>query len=274
MLSSTDTVEAGVMAEHLNQINDERKGVVGSMVREIKKTISERSDALRNVIVLGNPEWKPSLLGLVANSFSDEHNRPVFLWGRDTSTVEGGVAMIKGSCRSGGDINIFKLMEHASDILAEYGGHKQAAGFSIMQDNIHLLENRLNKAYDELVQSGGEDEPIYIDKNLSMEHVDWRLYSNIEKLAPFGMDNPKPLFMFQNSEILSLKQFGKEKNHLEIIFKNTKGRPVTAIAFFCTPEKFAAKLEMGNKVNVIAHVEKSTFRNFPELRLRIVDIMD
>jgi len=50
------------------------------MVREIKKTISEREDALRDVIVLGSPEWKPSLLGLVANSFSDEHNRPVFLW--------------------------------------------------------------------------------------------------------------------------------------------------------------------------------------------------
>jgi single-stranded-DNA-specific exonuclease len=268
MLSSTDVTEAGVLAEHLNTINDERKGVVGSMVRDIKKTIAERSDALRNVIVLGNPEWKPSLLGLVANSFSDEHNRPVFLWGRpaaaEAKAGEGHSSILKGSCRSGGDVNIFKLMEHASDILAEYGGHKQAGGFSITQDNLHLLEDRLNVAYDELVKSGSEDESIYIDKNLQMENVDWRLYSNIEKLAPF---------MFENSEILSSKQFGKEKNHLEVTFKNTKGRPVTAIAFFCTPDKFAAKLDAGNKVTVVAHIEKSTFRNFPELRLRIVDIV-
>ena len=60
---------------------------------------------------------------------------------------------------------------------------------------------------------------------------------------------------------------------MEITFKNTKGRPVTAIAFFCTPDKFKAKLEAGNRINVVAHVEKSTFRNFPELRLRIVDIV-
>jgi single-stranded-DNA-specific exonuclease len=271
MLSSTDVTEAGVLAEHLNKINDERKGVVGSMVRDIKKTISLREDALRNVIVLGNPEWKPSLLGLVANSFSDEHNRPVFLWGRDTGSST--VPMIKGSCRSGGDVNIYKLMEHASDILTEYGGHKQAGGFSIIQDHIHLLEGRLNTAFDELVKQGNEDEPIYIDKVLKIEDVDWRLYTHIEKLAPFGIENPKPLFQFENAEIVSSKQFGKEKNHLEITFKNSRGRAVQAIAFFSHGDKFSADLSAGKKINLIAHVEKSTFRNFPELRLRIVDIV-
>lgn len=271
MLSSTDVTEAGVLAEHLNKINDERKGVVGSMVKEIKKTISEREDALRNVIVLGSPEWKPSLLGLVANSFSDEHNRPVFLWGRDTGS--GSVPMIKGSCRSGGDVNIHKLMEHAKDILTEYGGHKQAGGFSLIQDNIHLLEDRLNKAFEELNEEGLEDEPVYIDKILSIENVDWKLFSHIEKLAPFGIDNLKPLFKFENAEIISSKQFGKEKNHLEITFKNSRGRAVQAIAFFSHGDKFSVELAPGNKINLIAHVEKSTFRNFPELRLRIVDII-
>lgn len=289
MLSSTDVTEASVLAEHLNKINDERKGVVGSMVKDIKKTISEREDALRNVIVLGNPEWKPSLLGLVANSFSDEHNRPVFLWGRDTSN--GGSNMIKGSCRSGGDVNIARLMEEVADILTEYGGHKQAGGFSISQDNIHLLEGRLNRAFDELSKKGREEEKIFIDKQLSIEAVDWKLWSVIEKLAPFGMDNPKPLFIFENAEIVSSKQFGKDKNHLEIIFKNTRGRNVSAIAFFSHHDKFfptsrlltsgvgkptesvGSRFSAGQKINLVAHVEKSTFRNFPELRLRIVDII-
>ncbi len=271
MLSSTDVTEAGVLAEHLNTINDERKGVVGSMVREIKKTIADREGLMRNVIVLGNPEWKPSLLGLVANSFSDEHNRPVFLWGREGGN--GKVPLIKGSCRSGGDVNIYKLMEHASDILTEYGGHKQAGGFSLTQDNIHLLEERLNLAFTELSQKGGEDEPIYIDKSLSIGDVDWKLYTHIEKLAPFGMNNPKPLFQFEQAEVVSSKQFGKEKNHLEIVFMRPNGKPLQAIAFFSHPDKFVSSISTGQKINLIAHIEKSTFRNFPELRLRIVDIV-
>jgi single-stranded-DNA-specific exonuclease len=181
--------------------------------------------------------------------------------------------MIKGSCRSGGDVNIHKLMEHASDILDEYGGHKQAGGFSLVQDNIHLLEDRLNLAFDELVKQGGEDDPIFIDKVLKIEDVDWRLYTHIEKLAPFGIENPKPLFQFIDAEIISTKQFGKEKNHLEITFKNTRGRAVQAIAFFSHADKFSTDLVVGSKINLIAHIEKSTFRNFPELRLRIVDII-
>ena len=100
LLSTTDEAEAGVLAEHLNNKNDERKGLVASMVKEIKKKIKERYEdtdiEMHRVIVLGNPEWKPSLLGLVASSFSDEHDRPVFLWGReggdDSSIIKGNIS--------------------------------------------------------------------------------------------------------------------------------------------------------------------------------------
>ncbi len=269
MLSSEDVTEAGALAEHLNTINDERKGVVGSMVKEIKKKIQERSDVLRNVIVLGSPEWKPSLLGLVANSFSDEHNRPVFLWGREGN---GTSTMIKGSCRSGGDVHIVKLMEEAKDVFEEFGGHKGAGGFSISQDNIHLLEERLNLAFDVLLQSNTTDD-IMIDNKLPITAVNWNTYSSIENLAPFGMDNQKPLFLFEKAEIVSSKQFGKEKNHLEIVLKNPRGRNVQAIAFFADPSKFGVSLEAGSTIDLVAHLEKSTFRNFPELRLRIVDVL-
>ena len=121
-----------------------------AIFREIKKKIHERDEEMKNVLVLGNPEWKPSLLGLVANSFSDEHNRPVFLWGREGSN---GSTIIKGSCRSGGDVDIVKLMEKAKDVFLEYGGHKGAGGFSVSQENIHTLEEKLNEAFLKLKQN-------------------------------------------------------------------------------------------------------------------------
>ena len=69
-----------------------------------------------------------------------------------------------------------------------------------------------------------------------------------------------------------MKLFGKEQNHLELKFKNSKNSDVTAIAFFSTGDKFEVPVEVGNNINLIATLEKSQFRNFPELRLRIVDI--
>ncbi|MDQ5969206.1 MAG: single-stranded-DNA-specific exonuclease [Patescibacteria group bacterium] len=274
LMSTTDEVEAGVLAQHLNNKNDERKGVVGSMVKEIKKKIADRDETMKHVLVFGNPEWKPSLLGLVANSFSDEHNRPVFFWGREGSN---GSAIIKGSCRAGGDTDVVSLMEKVKDVFVDYGGHKGAGGFSVMQENIHTLEDRLNEAFLELAREHSTAEALattatLLDKKLSLNEVSWDTYRLIEGFAPFGLANPKPLFLFENIKISNVKLFGKEQNHLELKFKNSKNSDVTAIAFFSTPDKFTVPLGVGDNINLVATLEKSQFRNFPELRLRIVDI--
>lgn len=269
LLSTTDEAEAGMLAEHLNNKNDERKGVVGSMVKEIKKRIHERDEEMKNVLVLGNPEWKPSLLGLVANSFSDEHNRPVFLWGREGSN---GDTIIKGSCRSGGNVNIVSLMEKVKDVFIEYGGHSGAGGFSVLQENIHTLEEKLNQAFLELKNEIKGEIDILVDKKLLLSDVNWDTYGCVEKFAPFGFENPKPLFLFENVEISAVKLFGKEKNHLEIKLISEGKKDVTAMAFFSGPEKFSIPVLAGSKINLVATLEKSNFRNFPELRLRIVDI--
>jgi single-stranded-DNA-specific exonuclease len=217
--------------------------------------------------VFGNPEWKPSLLGLVANSFSDEHNRPVFFWGR-----EGGEdGLLKGSCRAGGNTNVVALMEKVKDIFVDYGGHKGAGGFSVLQENIHHLEERLNQAFVELSNTNELDEAVLVDKKISPDDVTWDTYSHVEKFAPFGLDNPKPLFILENIELSNVKTFGKENNHLEIKFKNSKGKDITAIAFFSTPETFG-NIKKGDSRSVVGTLEKSNFRNFPELRMRIVDI--
>ncbi len=267
-LSTTDEAEAGMFAEHLNKINDERKGVVGSMVKEIKKKIEARDTEMKKVLVFGNPEWKPSLLGLVANSFSDEHERPVFFWGRNGES-EG---VLKGSCRSGGETDIVKLMEKAKDVFVDFGGHKGAGGFSVLQENIHTLEERLNEAFIELMQEDKIILDTLLDKKVSLDDVNWNTYRSVEKFAPFGLENPKPLFLFENISVSAMKLFGKEKNHLELKFRNSNGKDVTAIAFFQTGEKFPISVKEGSSINMVATLEKSEFRNFPELRLRIVDI--
>ena len=156
---------------------------------------------MKNVLVLGNPEWKPSLLGLVASSFSDEHNRPVFLWGRSTSegeeytepsraNVEKSNSIIKGSCRSGGEINVFELMEKAKDVFVEFGGHAGAGGFSVAQENIHTLEKKLNESFLKLKKENCVAE-ILVDKKLRLRDVDWNLYDTVARFAPFGFENPK-----------------------------------------------------------------------------------
>jgi len=268
LLATDDVVEAGEASDHLNRINDERKGVVASLVKEIRKHLHarEENNSLGKVIVLGNPEWKPALLGLAANSIIDDFKRPVFLWGRN------GDSIIKGSCRSDGSVNLMVLMEKAKDSLLQFGGHKLAGGFAVSNENIHTLEEVLNNAYEE-VKDVYEEEPVWIDKKLNLEDVTFDLYNAVSKLAPFGVGNPKPVFLFESVEVDSVKQFGKEKNHLEISFKKSDEKILKAISFFSKPDSFDVVPEAGRKINLIVTLEKSTFGRYPELRLRIIDII-
>lgn len=284
LLATGDEVEADQLAEHLNAINDERKGTVAALAKEIKKIVRERySEKTNRVMVIGNPSWRPALLGLAANTCANEYGCPVFLWGRDGDNI------IKGSCRSGEQANLVELMSRtAAGTFLQYGGHAFSGGFSVANEKIHTLEEELNRAYEEARANYGKSEECFVDQELSLEEANWDTYRTIEKLAPFGTGNPKPVFIFRDVTPKEVRHFGKEKNHLELVFEQPtdKSLPsrtpyslyrrenkISAICFFKTAADWGREVAAGKPLSLVATFEKSMFKNFPELRLRIVDII-
>lgn len=268
LLATDDENEAEKFAIHLDHINNERKGTVAALVKEVKKHVHERyGEKPEKVIVIGNPQWKPALLGLAANTCSEEYGVPVFLWGRDGDDV------IKGSCRAAGTVHLLKLMQGVPPgIFLQFGGHAESGGFSVQAQAIHNLERNLSEVFEKMRGEKREDIE-YVDTDINPDDVNYDTYRVVERLGPYGTGNPKPLFMFRDIILSNVKLFGKENNHLEVSFLKSNGRPVNAIAFFSTPESFQAKVATGSKVSLVGTMEKSMFRGRPELRLRIVDIL-
>lgn len=265
MLSVTDEALAGARAERLHKLNNERKGIVAAMTKELKKRLSEMVE-IPEVLVLGNPEWRPSLVGLCANSLADEYSRPVFLWGRD------GNGVIKGSCRSGGEVSLVKLMTAAAEHFTENGGHHGAGGFSVGEDSIHHLPQALNDIYGTLGAKALNDDEMIIDGRLNLEEVDDSLVKILQSLAPYGVGNPKPLFAFSKITPSRVEQFGKNQEHLKLLF-NTGRRDLEAIAFFTKVEKYQKPPQAGEPLNLLAQVEESFFMGRRQIRLRIIDIV-
>lgn len=257
LLSTEDQAEAEQLAEHLEKINHERKGLVASIVKATKQELSKREE-LGAVIVIGNPDWRPSLMGLVANSLVEEYLRPVFVWGRD------GDGVLKGSCRSYNGYDLFVLMNEAKDSFLEFGGHAGAGGFSVTLEQLITLEENLSRAL-EALESNAEEEKGGVA--ISLSDVGENLWQTVSQFAPFGMGNEKPVFKISNAPIKSVRQFGKENNHLEI----SLGNGIKAIAFFSDLSTYSLSTSQLS-CTLHAHLEKSYFRNRPELRLRIVNI--
>ncbi|MEK7538642.1 MAG: single-stranded-DNA-specific exonuclease RecJ [Patescibacteria group bacterium] len=268
LLASTDEREAEEFADHLTHLNETRKGLVASMVKEARKHIEHRNtnEDLRGVIVIGNPEWRPGLAGLVASSLVEAYARPVFVWGR----AEDGT--IKGSCRSDGTVNLVELMTSVTEgFFVNVGGHALAGGFSLLQDGVHTMEDELVRAYQK-VRFEKEKAEWTIDATLSFDDVNWSTWKIIEQFAPFGIGNPKPTFLFEGVHLADVRRFGKERAHLELAFENSRGVRVLAILFFATDKKYEA-LVSGDKVDLVATFDLNTFRGKRELRLRIVNVM-
>jgi single-stranded-DNA-specific exonuclease len=263
LLVATDEGEANEYAKHLDNINNERKGMVASIVKEAKKKIKEKFENFgeTKIIVLGNPNWRPALLGLVANSISDEYRRPVFLWGR-----EGG-EFIKGSCRSDGVTNLVAIMERTKDVFIEFGGHKLSGGFSVNHEKIHILEETLIEAS---THTQIEAEDILVDAEIGLKDVNEETTNKISKLAPFGVGNEKPIFIFRNIIPEKINYFGKAKEHLSVNLRDGS-HTTRAISFFTSPDQFGDNLKEGIKTNLVANIEKSDFGGRREIRLRIVD---
>ncbi len=271
MLSTDDEATADDAVRHLHKINDERKGVVAAMVREIKKYVNgnllEDGKLRVPVIVKGNPDWSPSLLGLAASSIVEAYGCPVFLWGRGEGDE------LKGSCRSDGSASVVDLMTALpAGILEAFGGHMMAGGFVLSMAGVDDLESALVEAYKNNMNSAVDSFQKIVDMTASVNDVSWRLHDELDKMAPFGIGNEKPVFMFHNAEVSDIFRFGKEKNHIKLIFKKSDGGEVSAIQFFVAESPKFANLKFGDKINLVACLEKSTFGGKRELRLRVVDL--
>lgn len=270
LLSTTDETEAGIFTDHLHGINEERKGIVASMVKELNKRIADRLDYEKHpVLVIGDPRWKPSLLGLAANTLMEKYKRPVFLWGREDGTE------IKGSCRSDGSVDLVEMMQAVpAGVFTQFGGHAMSGGFAVVHDRIHHLEEELHAAYLKKKKNGEVcGAPVFVDAVLGLDDVTWENFRQLEKMMPFGLGNEKPIFLFENVTVESVRQFGKKAEHLELAFRNTAGDKISAIGFFAKPEDFENVPAAAKKVNLVASLEKSVFGGRTELRLRIIDII-
>lgn len=265
LLTATDEGAAGQYVDHLEHLNNERKGVVATMTRELHGRLSELPE-LPPVLVFGNPLWRPALVGLTANKLAEEYERPVFLWGRDGNNV------IKGSCRSGGGASVVKLMEHAAHVFHEYGGHHASGGFSVVDEYIFHLPETLNASFTALGNEVVVPSDLTVDAELRLEDIYGRVRDIQRSLAPFGTGNPRPLFAFPLVTPLSVEQFGKTKEHLKLVFKTPHGT-VEAIAFYKTAADCTVVPEPERPVTLIAHIEESFFMGRRTTRLRLVDIV-
>ncbi|QNE66444.1 single-stranded-DNA-specific exonuclease RecJ [Fusobacterium hwasookii] len=170
-----------------------------------------------SVIFLSSPKWHPGVTGVVSSRLTIKFNIPVVL-----VAIEGDYG--KASCRSVGDISIFNLLSDVKNLLERYGGHDLAAGFVIHKENISKVKEYFINAIPKIKLENNKNKKDYeknFDFELSIEDLGDKTFEFMEKMGPFGSNNPHPLFFDRNLKLDDIKKFGVDFRHFNgIIYKN------------------------------------------------------
>lgn len=266
LFTTADEARADELAKELEALNRSRRAKGAAITRAVKERLAERAE-IPPVIAMGDPDWRPGLLGLVANSVAEEYGRPVFLWGR-----EGGLTM-KGSCRAGGSVSVVALIEAAGDTFVSGGGHKASGGFTLAEHAVYDFEERMGRALEALSHEEEGRVEAFADGELSARDASRELLSRLERLAPFGMGNPKPVFAFRDVSIERVTWFGKGEEHLKVLIAHD-GATIEGVSFYARRELGAscAALSPGKRASVLGCLERDQFARGQPVRLRLTAV--
>lgn len=210
LLLTKDKKEALEIAGYLNEENQSRQsleqGILDEALAELEKQGNPDKDKF---IMLASKNWHPGVIGIVASRLAEKFYRPTIM-----ISLENGIG--KGSGRSIAGFNLYAALETVKDYLISFGGHEMAAGLTLEEKNISVVRDLMNRYADIELQEKDMIPVLKVDAELSWQDINQELIKNISTMAPFGYQNPYPVFALRGKQISGCREVGSNGNHLKL----------------------------------------------------------
>jgi single-stranded-DNA-specific exonuclease len=259
LLITYDKREADLISAKLEGFNNKRKKIQEKIYREAMDILRSCDLESSAGIVVSGADWHEGVIGIVASKIVEDFCRPAILIAKKDEVC-------RGSGRSIPGFNIMDCLKGLSDFLEEFGGHSQACGMSIKKEKIEAFGKAFNE---EVRRKMGEEilsKELLIDFPLLLDSVNENLVKHLEALAPFGVENPKPVFSVSDIELVGSPAI-VGANHLKFIVKY-KDRYFSGIGF-----------SLGDKIEFVKERKKISIAYTPfidewngKVSLKIYDI--
>ncbi|MFD1125646.1 single-stranded-DNA-specific exonuclease RecJ [Lentilactobacillus raoultii] len=262
LLSTFDEQRATELAEFANQQNDRRKSLVDRIYQQAIQMVGS-TVAEKTLVVVGD-NWHQGVLGIVASKLVEKYSRPAIVLTSQEESNE-----LKGSGRSVDSFDLFKAIEPIRDQTVGFGGHHSAIGLTIAKDKISVLKDQLKKAAEDQQLDLSQKPSIKIAAQVTADQVNDQFIQDLKVLAPFGQDNPKPIFEVNYDQLSDVQTMGKNGDHLRFkLLKN--GHQLPAVAFGMGA--VASNISDG-ALKVAGELTENTWNHRTTIQLMVTDLL-
>ena len=258
LLTSSSKSSISKLSNDCYKINNQRKRITALVEKEAKQLAHNEYINDKKFFVIDKKEWHPGVIGIVAARIVDKYNLPTAI----ISGSKDGIS--RGSIRSNNHLKVNLALNECSKILIAHGGHSSAAGFTINDEKIPELKERLNNIAIREFKNCNLTKSIKPDAYICLKDIDFDLYRQLMLIGPFGIMNQAPIFWTRKCRILDLHRL--KGNHVKMILDDGTGF-IDAIKW-----NFANQLKVDDIIDIAFYIEKNKWKNESKLQLNLIDI--
>ncbi len=265
LLVERDETKAKVLAETINEYNEERKELDKRTTEEASRIVAEMQGMKdEGAIVIYNPDWHKGVIGIVASRLTEEFFRPAVVL-----TLDGDI--VTGSARSVSGFDVYKSIQHCEDLLENFGGHTYAAGLSMKVEHVEEFTRRFKAYVGEHIDSEQIMATLDVHAVVNFRDITSRFHSDLKRMRPYGPDNPKPMLCTMHVfDYGTSKVVGRQQEHIKLELVDSKSNNVmNGIAFGQSSE--ARYIKTKRSFDIVYSVEENA-RKHGDIQLQIEDI--
>ncbi len=257
-----DADRAKELAESLCEENTLRQQTEQKMFREAMEYLENHPEVKEdNVIVIPHENWHHGIVGIVSSKITEKFYKPSILF-----AIDGDEA--KGSGRSVNGFNLFGALESSSDLLEKFGGHELAAGLTIKAENIEKFRKKINDCSKDQFSETMLTPTILLDAAIKVPYITLETVNDINRLQPFGVDNPTPLFAVKNIKIHKISVMSEGKHLRMTLLKD--GKYLDSVGFGMG--EYYQYLQEGDFIDVAFSLDINDYKGFQNVQLILKDI--
>jgi len=265
LLTTQNKQKAQYWAEILLDYNQDRQIAQDDLRYQAEELIRQGEVDFKKdkIIILEGKYWNPGIIGLVASDLVEKYYLPTILISR-------GDRESRASGRSILEFDLIESLARIEHLFEGYGGHRMAAGFTIKNENIPTLKQRLREYAQEKLADLSGPTPV-IDSILTPQEITLRLYEEVQRLAPFGIGNPEPRFLMRKALIKEAQTVGSNGQHLKLKVR-ADNFIFEAIGFDMGED--ISRIYGAGEVALVFKLEKNTWLGEAKVQLELEDVLE